>query len=104
VAKFPNWRRRPVFPLGPFHTPPGEPVEPVERLATEDDIDAGDGSTEARTAKGEAIHWTEADIGEMGVVSATDVDEARDDWKSKTLPGYGELIDATAEPDEDEDS
>jgi hypothetical protein len=44
--------------------------------------------------KGKALRRTRGQLKALARIEAADIDLARADWRRKTLPGWGELIEA----------
>jgi hypothetical protein len=70
------------------------------RGQSEDKIDAPKPGEEPRKAKGQALPRGEEDFNRLSQVQPVDIRDARADWKKRTLPGMGGLIEATLEEGE----
>ena len=70
------------------------------RESSEDRIDQDPGEGEVKVARGKALPRSEADFSILSEVRDRDIRDARSDWKARTDPEFGGLIEATLEPEE----
>lgn len=68
-------------------------VEIDRSLAAEDRVDDAGGVR----ARGKARSWSRAEKARKATVTLEDIEVARRDWRAKTLPGWGLLIESRRE-------